>query len=188
MTTSKHLKTALLHYLRFKRQAYVATEVSYHLGIADILFSPKKEKCIYEVECKISKSDFLNEWKHKDNKHKLLEKGNVQIDYFYFCVPKDLEEFALEQIKDTKYGLMTFEEKWVKYKRGLQEKLDLCDCISVTKIAKKLKEDTVYYEHMKSLISLRAMSELATLYKEINYNGSKSSRQLIREKVKEEKQ
>jgi len=36
------MKCALLRYLRFKRQCYVATEVTNYWGIADILAVPKK--------------------------------------------------------------------------------------------------------------------------------------------------
>ena len=182
MTTTKHLKTALLHYLRFKRQSYVATEVDYNIGIADVLFIPKKDKKVHEVECKISKSDFLNEWSKKEHKHKILQtKNNFFLNYFYFCVPKELEEFALEQIKDKPYGLMVFEENWL-HKNKLQEKLDLENSIVVRKIAKDLlKEDNTYYERLKDLICLRAMSEVATMFKEQVYGGGRQ-RLILREK------
>lgn len=175
------MKCALLHYLRFKRQCFVATEVNYGLGIADILYIPKKDKRIYEVECKISKSDFLNEWKKKEHKHFVLSKCSEAINYFYFCVTKDLEEFALGQIKDTPYGLLVYEEHWV-HKNKLQEKLLLEDSIVVIKNAKNLmKEDNKYYEAMKNTICLRAMSEVATMYKEQIY-GDGRKQLIIREK------
>jgi hypothetical protein len=168
------MKCALLHYLRFKRQAFVATEVSYSLGNADVLFIPKKDKKVYEVECKISKSDFLNEWKKKERKHYMLEKCNYNLNYFYFCVPKKLETFALEQIKDKPYGLMIYEEIWT-HKNKLQEKLELTDCIFIKKNAKDLlKEDNKYFNMLKDLICLRSMTEVATLYKEQIYGGNRN--------------
>lgn len=181
-TTSK-MKCALLHYLRFKRQAYIATEVNYNLAIADILFIPKRTNKVTEVECKISKSDFLNEWIKKEHKHKILQtESNIYLDYFYFCVPKELEEFALEQIKDKPYGLMVYKEFWA-HKNKLEERLLLEESIVVVKNAKSLlTEKNEYVEKMKDLICLRSMTEVASMYRESIY-GSRSQT-ILREKEK----
>lgn len=48
---------------------------------------------IHEIEIKISREDFFNDFKHKDEKHKLLKENNKDNNlpnYFYYCVPKDL--------------------------------------------------------------------------------------------------
>lgn len=177
--TTQKMKTALLHYLRFKRQAYVATEVDYGLGPADILFIPKKENKVYEIECKISKKDFLNEWKKKEHKHKhLLPSNNLKINYFYFCVPKEMSEFALEQVlqRNLPYGLMIFEEKWKKYSNRKNPKLEFEESISVLRNAKNLisVKENKYLNELKEKVSLRAMCELAVMYKEKNYSVLKS--------------
>lgn len=47
----------------------------------------------YEFEVKISKADFKNEFKHKTEKHSLLENKNpdlIKPNYYYFVVPKGL--------------------------------------------------------------------------------------------------
>ncbi len=176
------MKAALLHYTRFKRQAFVATEVNYGLGIADIMFIPKRDNKIYEVECKISKSDFLNEWKKKGHKHLVLEKCSININYYYFCVPKELETFALDQIKDKPYGLMVYEEHWT-HKNKLQERLWLDESITIVKKAKNLiVGENSYLERMKDLIALRAMTEVATMYKEQIYGGNRNQL-ILRDKI-----
>ena len=186
MINTRQMKTALLHYLRFKRQSFVATEVCYGHSIADILFILKKDKNVYEVECKISKGDFLNEWSKKEHKHKILEGVcNMSINYFYFCVPKEMEEFALAEIEkhNANYGLMVFEEKWSNSRKKGKQELELTDCITVKKVAKNLlKEENTYYDRLKDEIALRSMSELATMYKESYYNGKRDRRPILRDK------
>lgn len=51
-----------------------------------------KSGLIYEFECKISKSDFLNDFKNKEIKHQVLGdvKQTRKPSYFYYCVPKGL--------------------------------------------------------------------------------------------------
>ncbi len=179
------IKTALLHYLRFKKQAFVATEVAVYYGIADVLYILKRKEHICEIEVKISKGDFLNEWTKKEHKHKCLQSKvmNENINYLYFCVPVELKEFALEQLKDTPYGLYIFEEKWI-HKNKLTEKLDLTECITLDKKATKLyKDKPKRFDYIKDQIALRAMSDLATLYKICFYDGDKKTRFLTRDKV-----
>ena len=56
-----------------------------------------KSDLIYECEIKISRSDFQNDFKHKKEKHLLLESkekdiatDNKKPDYFYYAVPEGL--------------------------------------------------------------------------------------------------
>jgi hypothetical protein len=182
MNQTYKIKTALLHFLRFSKQSYVATEVSTGLGTSDVLYIPKKKKEIYEVEIKVSKQDLLREWDKKAHKHKLLT-FYPNVNYFYFCVPEVLKEFALEQIKDKPYGLYIFREVWA-HKNKLQEQLDLTKCIECVKKPKRLlKETPERFEKIKTDICMRAMSDLATLYKLYYYNGNKKTRNIVREKV-----
>lgn len=189
MNLTYQIKSALLHYLRFKKQCFVATEVSLHLGNADILYIPKTKTDIYEIEIKISKTDFLKEWNKKEFKHKCLNSSyinnlnNPQINYFSFCVPEELKDFALEQIKDKPYGLFIFKEVW-KHKNKLQEQLDLSECITCVKSPKRLlQEKSRYFDDIKERICLRAMSDLAMLYKLYYYNGDKKTREIVRDKI-----
>jgi len=184
MSLTNKIKTALLHYLRFKKQSYVATEVALYWGIADVLFIPKNKEEVLEIEIKISKADFLNEWKKKEHKHTCITSSsmNQQINYFYFCVPKKLQDFALEQIKDKPYGLMIFDEIW-EHKNKLTEKLDLCNCVSIVKNGKRLLEGkSDRFNVIKDDIALRAMSDLATMYRAMYYETEKGNRLIIREK------
>lgn len=187
MNETYKIKTALLHYLRYTRQCFVATEVSYLYGIADVVYIPKKKEDVNEIEIKVSKTDFLKDFIKKEHKHECLQSNNRIINYFYFCVPITLKEFALEQLKDLPYGLYVFEEKW-KHKNKLQEQLELQECITLVKKATVLcKEKSIKFNELKDNIALRAMSELATLYKLQYYNGTKSNRVLIRDKVDNKK-
>ena len=47
---------------------------------------------IHEVEIKISREDFFNDFKNKTDKHNLLVEGkeNASPNYFYYCVPENL--------------------------------------------------------------------------------------------------
>ena len=55
-----------------------------------------KSGYVYEVEIKISRADFFNDFKHKGKKHTLLESGvalndqNNGPNYFYYAVPDGL--------------------------------------------------------------------------------------------------
>lgn len=169
------IKAALLHYFRFKHNSYVATEVNYDLAIADVLSVTKKDSIVKEVEIKLSKNDFLKDAK----KPKHLRLGRI-INYFYYCVPLQLKEFALEQLSNSKYGLMVFEEKW-EHKNKLQEILSLENSITIIKKATNLKNDKNYAEVLKEKIAFRAMSELNVLYKQVYFDTSRG-KQIIREK------
>jgi hypothetical protein len=185
MNLTYKIKTALLHFLRYSKQSYVATEVWIAHWIADVLYIPKKKQEVREIEVKVSKADLLNDFIKKEHKHKQLLTDQFTlkpINYFYFCVPEELKEFALEQLKDKPYGLYIFKEIWKK-KNSLQEQLDLTECIECVKNPKQLLNSTPKnFEQIKTDICMRAMSDLATLYKLYYYNGDKKTRNIIREK------
>lgn len=105
--TSDELKYAVMRYWRFKRQAhYIATEVGgYTPNIKDVLLVCGKK--VIEVECKISTSDFMADFKKR--KHEFYERGfefyNTP-NYLYYAIPWDLaiDESMFEQ--HPKYGLL----------------------------------------------------------------------------------
>ena len=93
----------------------------------------------YEVECKISFADFKNDFKHKWQKHELLNTGDEKHrrpNYFYYCVPWYLSGKVLPLLPDYA-GLLVLTEdgklKEVKQVLSLHqhkytnEELKLCD-------------------------------------------------------------
>ncbi len=104
---SDELKYAIMQYWRFKRQAiYIATEVGgYGPNIKDVFCIAGKK--IIEVECKISASDFMADFKKR--KHVFYEQGiefHNTPNHLYYAVPKDLSinEEVFQQYP--KYGLL----------------------------------------------------------------------------------
>ena len=118
--TSKEIKNLLYSYYRSKR-GYIGVMSEYRnlfeYGYEEIDdFVAFNEKEIIAVEIKISKADFLADFKKR--KHTLLKevinhrfyKKNKGLDYmlpraiyyhkFYFCVSQKMQEFASQYIKD----------------------------------------------------------------------------------------
>lgn len=128
--TSDKIKLALMKYMRFSNQyTAVCTE-----GVKNADVSGIKDNKLIEVEIKISKSDFKNELKHKQNKHneyknpdehlKVSYKNQEIPNKFYFCVPIEMEEWALNEIDkiNIKYGLLIWEDcggvGWIRQRRS----------------------------------------------------------------------
>lgn len=120
MFISKNIKNLLYSYCRSKR-GYIGVMSEYRnlfkYGYEEIDdFVAFNEKEIIVVEIKTSKADFLADFKKR--KHDLLKevinhrsyKKNKGLDYilpkgiyyhkFYFCVSQEIQEFALQYIKD----------------------------------------------------------------------------------------
>lgn len=124
MRKSDIIKLELMKYFRFEKgMVFVCSECIHQSDINAI-----NEKCLVEVEVKISKSDFRREfatptlkngtyWKAK--KHEFYANPeNAYSSYiipnkFYFCVPEELEQWAMEYLKgkNQKYGLLIYDEK-----------------------------------------------------------------------------
>ena len=100
---SKNIEAALMMNLYEKGHSPITSHFSgYGLMECDVI-SISKSDYIYEYETKISKSDFLVDFK-KDKHKRILEKKNILSyikegiediwfltpNYFYFVVPKDL--------------------------------------------------------------------------------------------------
>lgn len=127
--TADILKRELMRYYLHERQFLcVTTEQALIYGVADVWVLSKDYMGI-EIEIKVSKPDLLSELnsiKHilgelsgkKDGKYRKHEsylkqatnppyvKANLLPNRFYFCVPKNLEEFAYSTLKHTPYGLL----------------------------------------------------------------------------------
>lgn len=120
MIDSTKIKYALLQYYGFKKGFFCCTELSYPCGIADVFCVDKHNKEAIDIEVKISKADFLNDFKHKEFKHQMFkiitEKKQCLERYpnkFYFCVPSHLTEFVIQTLKEKNlnwYGVIEFNE------------------------------------------------------------------------------
>lgn len=161
--TSDYIKTALIHYFRFKRSfEAVATEVSYIWGIADVM--AYNDDVVVEVEVKIDKSDLYKELNGscKEAKHKFgLNKNitSVNKEYaipnkFYFCVTENLLEFTLQYVNkiNSKYGVMVFNPRNWRLK----------NMIIIKKQAKNLHN--IRSVTLIRLIIRRLCSEIANIY------------------------
>lgn len=106
-------KLLLQSYLRYKRNYLgVASEYCYAPSeIEDIVAFDEKE--IIAVEIKISKNDFLRDFKKP--KHTRLENPYHK---FYFFVPCELKDFVLEYLKNNgykSYGVISTNSKGEVY-------------------------------------------------------------------------
>lgn len=109
---SAEIKVKVLHYFRFiKRFLLISTEAGYYES--DILVSnntpfrnKKHNQEVIEVEVKVSRTDLRNDFKKK--KHKVYASNSVVLtpNRFYFAVPKELVEYAIELCKNLPYGVI----------------------------------------------------------------------------------
>ena len=122
---SKQFKWALIEYFKYDRGFdLIATEVLN----CDVMAVSKKE--VIDIEIKISKSDFLADFKkHKHYKYNQLLKdsayswNNCGPNKFYFAVIPELVDFVVDFIKAntteyecvSKYGVISFNESGQLY-------------------------------------------------------------------------
>lgn len=107
------LTVEALCWLRFgKKMPYVATEAGG--WNADVLAAT--DKFVVEVEVKVSKTDLKRDFTSKRSKHFLYANADGQPsrhvpNYFYFMVPKDIDDVALEVLEKEapKAGLLSFD-------------------------------------------------------------------------------
>lgn len=151
---SDEIKTKVLHYLRFKRDySLVATEAGKKKkNNADVLASNFKD--IVEVEVKISKSDLKNDFQKMKHARYASPRTQYTPNRFYFAVPKDLVEVALELTEGTKYGVMEVSDKPLKnYTKE--------SYVTVKKAAQVLKEK--YCKKLEHEMLMRLSSEMLRL-------------------------
>ena len=144
--TSDKMKALLFKYFRYERQMHCISEFrcEYKSDIEDIIAFTKFERIC--VEIKISKNDFLADFKTKE-KHANFAKRYTK---FYFCVTQDLKDFALEHLKEyPNYGLLIFNET--------ENHIAIC-------VAKNAKDNkVVQFNRSLDRLFLRMSSELTTL-------------------------
>lgn len=165
--TTPEMKYYCLAYFRFQRQFPItATEVGvFGNYIADVLASDYKE--FIEAEVKISESDFISDFSHKDAKHTAYldlslhktatindnDRKNMP-NRFYYAVPKELARFALEYVKDTPYGLLYVDPK--------DSKLSMNSFVKIVKHGAPINK--IYPEKLERKAVMRMSSELINMY------------------------
>lgn len=158
--SSNIIKTALLAYLRFKNRNYVSTETSvFHGFIADILAYNMDSEYITEIEVKCNFSDLKNEITNKEYKHKHIYENSKYIfkpNKFYFCIPIELKDKALNFIKEVNnnYGLIAFERKKLPK-----------NSVHIVKNAKLLHKEKS--KDLLKLLMLRTTSDLCNKYEKL---------------------
>ncbi len=152
---ANEIKTKVLHYWRFTRSGYnyIATEVGKFKS--DVLISNKKE--IIECEVKISKEDLKKEFDKK--KHEIYKKPSTWYskwipNKFYFAVPEEILDIALDITKDTPYGVILVDSKKISKKK----KECYCTIIKQANIIQPLFKEGLYKQ-----IIMRESSELIRL-------------------------
>lgn len=174
---STKIKYALLQYFAFKRGYYCCTEFNYSGNISDVFCLDKKGKEIIDIEVKISKQDFLNDFKKKEMKHKMFEKNfkeKYQHRYypnkFYFCVPKELTEYVktyLTENNKTWYGIIEIDEVYIN------GKLNFDRLVNIIRPAKKMFDvtDTNSFAVLKDWMLNRLRNDCVGLYREKVYGS-----------------
>lgn len=170
--TSKHLKSALLSYYRFKKRMIVATEVCVNDGQADVVACSYDAKISIEIEVKITISDLKQEFKKKKTKHWYIENKiysdyyNNSTNYFYFCIPDYLYEQAYSIIKEQnkKYGIIVFNTEFDIKKHLFEKQMnDLSPCLIFKNNAQKLN-DTENSQVLEGIVK-RLTTEICVFYK-----------------------
>lgn len=94
LTESKIQKIVLEQFFAPNSIKYKAENLFIYGWESDAWIMTKSGLC-YEFEIKISRSDFFNDFKHKEKKHGFLRASNKQYlnaipNFFYYVVSKDL--------------------------------------------------------------------------------------------------
>lgn len=96
---SSRIKLLLMEYFRYKKQFFgVVSEYRHHLDEVEDFVAFKNYE-IAVVEIKISKSDFLADFK----KPKHAPAYKWWYSHFYFCVTEELKDFVLRYLKENGY-------------------------------------------------------------------------------------
>jgi len=190
---SNKIKCALMHNFVFSRGYIGSTEIYSGFGIADTIFIKKKNpKDVVEIEIKISKADLIGEFKHKQNKHTMIEKEQCsyhawQANKYYFCVPLELVEFTKELLtkyNKSKYGIIAYQEIWRPIKSKKVERLELEESVQIVKSALNLRPKEIIpkevFDTYKQSIELRNNYLVNTLMRQVYFSLDKASMKIYR--------
>lgn len=166
---STKIKLSIMKNYRYIKQYHLcATEVLK----SDVLVYEDNKKIFHEIEVKISKQDFLNDFKkkkYKENGRKYLIKPNM----FSFCVPEDMKEFCLQYLKDNynDYGLIVY--------------YPYVDEIKIVKRAKHINISDNDYKFNINALYKRLSSEVITLRIKDYYNSNNNVNNNVNSKDKD---
>lgn len=152
---------ALFSYFRFKAQLNCVTQVRcFYDDIEDFLAFDENKICC--VEIKISKQDFLCDFKNKA-KHK----SENLYDKFYFCVSRDMVDFTLNYLKQNgynRYGVIYIDKDEVKFaKKALSNalKVDCCYSKILPKLYNRMSSELANEKMAKSSCGKRWVKKIA---------------------------
>lgn len=130
---SSYIKACLSAYYRFgKGNKLIATEC----GRFNADFLTIKNNQLTEIEIKVSKADLNNDFKKP--KHRIYASNSSPWvpNYFYFCVPAELLDYAIAKCADKPYGILV-----AKPQHGIQkQKWSARDDADVKRRVEQLKK------------------------------------------------
>lgn len=153
--------------LRFsKRSLMLATEAG--VFNSDVLALNPDKGMFVEIEVKVSKQDLLADFKKLKHEYYLTRykkkepfKGHRSYKFydqfvpkqFFFCVPSELKDYALEVCDDLPYGVIVYHDSHISHYRR----------VKIIKRAKKLHNGPVPVKVIDSVL-LRMSSELCNFH------------------------
>ena len=130
---TKTIEKNVVHWLMTCKYCKIAVNNNYVFDWECDAFGVTKSYMTHEVEVKISKSDFVADFRNKKGKHYRTKYGKG-CNYFWFCVPESMVDYALERLPEYA-GLLTVKDRHWGYVQIIQNaprlhnnKLD--DCVS----------------------------------------------------------
>jgi len=167
--TSTRIKDCLFSFYRFEKGMFVASEVPFRFNISDIVLANKDFTQFIEIEIKISKADFLNDFKKQKYQE---EKLGIEYPFhkFYFCVSLDLKDFCLQYLTENNlpYGLLTLDN----YPVWLNNKPLMRNILTIKKAKKMTNESVEAKQRFTSAFLKRITSELANLHEQKYFDDS----------------
>lgn len=183
---SRRCTTDLLEFLRFfKGINTLATEVKYNACSSDVLAVSNSGKTVSEYEVKVSKEDFKKDFtktlgyhrygytRPKHESYNDEDSTRFAPHYFWFVVPQEMVEFALEYLKDyPSYGLLSWDPEGgftFSRRKPTNTKINLVRSASMIK---KVSRPKASVDTLLRKIVMRATSELVKIRSKENLNIS----------------
>jgi len=111
MTTSKVTKDATRFLLSSKYCRIVMPNIFFYDWEADA-FGVTRSSLVHEIEVKTSKGDFVADFRNKKGKHYNTKYGRGA-NYFWFAVPHEMLDYALERIPEYA-GLLSYKYNYLQ--------------------------------------------------------------------------
>lgn len=139
-------KTIIKEFWKFSSSKIIIPNTKFFLDFeSDIIML--KNDMIYEIEIKLSVSDYVNEFKNKSLKHNMYkERKDGTPNFFYFLMPKNMIQ---KEAIPNDYGLIEFDDKLIK--NGIKKYKMIS--FHYTKKPKLLAKSKPTYKQLKSLMA-----------------------------------